>query len=148
MNKEAIISLWQEAFGDTKEEIEFFIDNVNNAECLNISDGDELLAMLYFVECYINGREGRYIYAACTAERHRNEGLMTALLHNAEKHCSNYICLIPATESLADFYIKRGFTEKADISELQFFQSDEIKEYLLEGFSLQHPVILIKELEG
>ena len=50
---------------------------------------------------------------------------------------------VPASDSLVDFYYKRGFTEHAHIEDICFEECDGIKEYLLEGYSLTDPQVMI-----
>lgn len=147
-DKNQIIALWQEAFGDTAEDIEFFIDNVQNAECINMTENGRLLAMFYFVDCFIGSRKGKYIYAACTDKQFRKKGLMTELIDSVSKSDYNFICLLPANEKLIDYYKKRGFTYEYPVSDLRFEQTEAINEYLFDGCELQKPIVLLKELKG
>lgn len=146
-NKSDIVSLWKNVFGDTEEEILFFIENAKNADCLALYKEKKIASMLFLVDCSINGKEGKYIYAACTKKEFEGRGLMTKLLDASKKFDYDFLCLIPASDSLVDFYNKRGFDMKAEIDALSFNQSDEIKEYLLEGFSLTEPQVLICEVK-
>lgn len=137
-NKEAIIDLWQEAFGDTKEEILFFLENCKNKKCLGYFENGSLLSMLFLVKCSF----GYYIYAACTKKQARNTGAMSALLDYC-KNSYRHLCLIPANEPLISYYKKRGFIKKAPLSSLEFEETKEICAYLLEGCELKQPFILI-----
>ncbi len=58
-DKNKIIELWQEAFGDSRGEILYFTDNLKNGKCIGISEVDELASMLFLVKCNF----GSYIYA-------------------------------------------------------------------------------------
>lgn len=146
-NQNEIISLWHSVFGDSREEIEFFLNNAKNAECLGYSDNSKLLSMLFLVDCSIDNVKGKYIYAACTYKEYEGRGYMSRLLSYSEKLGYNFICLIPANEGLIDYYSARGFTRQADIDSICFEQTDEIKEYLLEGYELSNPKALICEVE-
>ena len=137
-----IIPLWQEAFGDSREDIDFFLKNCKNSACLGYFEDNQLLSMLFLVDCKCDGRKAKYIYAACTAEQARTNGCMSELLAYCKDNYT-FLCLVPANESLIDFYAKRGFTEKVDINELSFDESDEIKEYLFEGCTLKKPFIMV-----
>ena len=137
-DKNKIIDLWQEAFGDSREEILYFIDNLKNGKCIGILKNDELASMFFLVKCNF----GNYIYAACTRKKHRGGGYMTELLDYA-KSDESPLCLIPASDSLVDFYYKRGFTKRARIEDIRFDECDGIKEYLLEGYSLTDPQAMI-----
>ena len=146
-NEAQIISLWSEVFGDSEEEISFFIRNIKNGKCLAYFENEAPVSMLFLVDCRIGKRKGKYIYAACTSEEYEGRGLMTSLIEFSSDVGTDYLCLIPATDSLKDFYCKRGFTESAEINALEFNESDEIKEYLFEGYNLSKPEVMIYEVK-
>lgn len=137
-----ILPLWREAFGDSEEEIKFFTDNCKDARCLARFDGEELAAMLFLVDCVCSGENVKYIYAACTYKKFRKNGCMQSLLEYCEKNY-NRLCLIPADEALCSYYAKRGFSGRANIDDIKFNQTDEIKEYLLDGCSLEKPFAMV-----
>ena len=137
-NRADIISLWMEAFGDSEEEVIFFLDNAIDKECIACYDNDEMQAMLFLVKCNF----GKYIYCACTAKKHRGKGIMSELLAFCKKN-ETMLCLIPANDGLVDFYQQRGFDIKLNINDLQFHQSEEVNEYLFEGYQLSEPVALM-----
>lgn len=137
-NKDDIIKVWQDAFGDSKEDVLFFINNVKNAKCLAYYDNDNIASMLYLIEC----NYGLYIYAASTLKDYKKRGYMTKLLDYC-KNEFNEICLIPATENLIKFYQDRGFNESYPANKLKFNQIDDINEYLFEGCELDKPIILV-----
>jgi GNAT superfamily N-acetyltransferase len=140
---EDIVRLWNEAFGDSKEDIMFFINNVKNAKCLSYYDKNNIASMLFLVECCVDGVNGEYIYAACTEKKSRGFGYMTELLNYAKKHCKSFVCLIPANKSLINYYNQRGFDIELSIDAVQFDESKEIKEYLFEGCELDKPIALM-----
>ncbi|MCM1285561.1 MAG: GNAT family N-acetyltransferase [Acetobacter sp.] len=138
---ESIISLWREAFGDTREEIEFFLDNCENKSVLCYYKNNELLSMLFLVDCTVSNERYKYIYAACTRKRARKSGVMTELLDFA-KECYSGILLIPADEKLSKYYKKRGFTHKIEIDFIRFYEIEDVIEYLFEGCELSRPYAL------
>ena len=140
-DKNLIIPLWHEAFGDSEEEILFFLKNCKHMKCLGYFDKDKLSSMLFLIDCKANNESYKYIYAACTYKNKRGRGDMSALL-NYCKDEFNSVCLIPGDESLVDFYLKRGFNIKLDLNKIRFDESEEIKEYLFDGCSLEKPFIL------
>lgn len=142
IDKNQIIPIWQEAFGDSEQDILFFADNVKNAKCFGNYVDDNLASMLYFVPCTLNGSDANYIYAACTKVEFKSNGYMTQIIDYCKQNY-NLICLIPANEGLIDFYKKRGLDIKEDLSNLTFNQTDEIGQYLLEGCSLSEPHLLV-----
>ena len=67
---------------------------------------------------------------------------MSELLAFCKKN-ETMLCLIPANDGLVDFYQQRGFDIKLNINDLQFHQSEEVNEYLFEGYQLSEPVALM-----
>lgn len=141
---EEIIPLWQEAFSDTEEEILYFLENAKHAECLGYYENGLLVSLLFLVNCALKSKNAGYIYAACTLKAFKSRGYMTELLEYC-KNRNDCLCLIPASDSLIDYYDKRGFTGRADIPALSFDECDEINEYLLEGYHLTNPQVMIYE---
>ena len=142
----SIIKLWQEAFGDSKEEILYFINDAKHAKCLAYYVDNTVVSMLFLVDCEIVGSKAEYLYAVCTLKEHQRSGYSSKLLDYCKEHYE-MLCLIPANDSLIKFYKDREFTNSADISDIEFDETDEICEYLLEGFKLTDPKALcyIKE---
>lgn len=140
-DKALIVPLWQEAFGDSVEEILFFLENARHAKCYAAFENGEAAAMLFLVDCRLNGAEGKYIYAACTAQKWRGSGCMTRLLAYCTE-TENLLCLIPGDDGMVKFYADRGFRQQAPINSLLFDETSDICEYLLEGFHLTTPCVL------
>lgn len=138
---EDIVLLWQEAFGDSREDIVFFADNLRHGKAIGLYEGDDLLSMLYLIDCTVCGEPFKYIYAACTANRARRNGCMSTLLDYCLSAYSN-VLLVPADNDLVLYYSKRNFTHKIDISNILFNESEEIKEYLFDGCALDKPFAL------
>lgn len=110
--------LWAETFGDNEEYIGLLFDRgYSPAECFAEISDNEVVSVIYLLEGRIraDGRvfEGRYLYAAATAEKHRKKGLMAKLIKEAQKYISekglSFISLVPANEVLYDYYAKFGF---------------------------------------
>lgn len=138
---EDIIALWQEAFGDSREDVLFFLNNAVNKSCLCRFDGKKLCSMLFLVDCIVNSVSYKYIYAACTSKECRKYGYMSELLKYCQSKYDN-ILLIPADEDLVRYYIKRNFIHKVDINNIVFNETGDIKDYLFEGCSLKEPFAL------
>ena len=145
-DKNELVKIWQEAFNATEEETLFFADNVKDAERIAYYKNGELASAMYLVECTLDGEKCHYIYAACTLEKYRKEGLMSALLEYAIKNYKS-VCLIPANEELAEYYRKRGFTASRELTAISLNQTKEIIEYLFEGCYLKEPFILVNKGE-
>lgn len=113
-----IISLWNEAFGDSEREIRFFLDNKFEPKNTLIYElCGEAVSMLFLLEgnMIINGAEypSYYLYAACTAKKCRGRGIMAELLDKAKLLAAErekcFICLMPGEKSLFDFYERFGY---------------------------------------
>ncbi len=137
-----IIALWQEAFGDSKEDILFFLKNCKRKTALGYFENGVLCSMLFLVDCKVGGNDAKYIYAACTYKNQQRKGQMSALLSFCEKEYE-LLALIPANDKLVDYYDKRGFCSRGEIDNITFYESNEIKEYLFEGSSLLNPLLSI-----
>lgn len=137
----AVMELWQEAFGDSSEDIAFFWKNCKHKSVLGFLLDDKLAAMVFLVDCSIHSLDFKYIYAACTKKEFRSKGYMSALLDYCKKNY-DYIALIPANAGLIDYYKKRGFEKNEDIENILFNEINEIKEYLFEGCELDKPFAL------
>ena len=146
-NIDDIVPLWSEAFGDSREDIVFFIDNIKNGVCLAEFQNDKAVSMLYLVDCCLNSKQAHYIYAACTDSKSRKKGYMAGLI----KYCiDNYdrVCLIPADEHLVNYYNKQGLVFMHPVDDLKFNECRElIDEYLYAGCSLDNPVVLANKGE-
>lgn len=138
---EDIIKLWNNSFGDTREEILFFIHNCVNKSCLCFEYNGRIASMLFLVDGHYNNKKCKYIYAACTDKDYRNNGFMCNLLDYSLRSFEN-VLIIPANADLAVYYKKHGFTYELDINKFHFDESKEICEYLFDGCETETPVLL------
>lgn len=141
-NIDDIVLLWNEAFGDSREDIEFFQNKLQNGRCIAYYDGTNIASMLYLIDCNLNGKVNHYIYAACTLEKYRSKGYMTKLINYS---IDNYgsVCLIPANTGLIEYYKNRSLVNEYSKNEIVFYEREELlSDYLFEGCSLETPLIL------
>ena len=136
-----IINLWHDVFGDTEDEIRFFIENCVNKSCLCFECDGVLASQLFLVDCKVGNEEYKYIYAACTAKAYRKRGFMTDLLEYTLRSYYN-VTLIPANSHLVDHYNNAGFKFKMKLADIHFDENEEICEYLFDGCSLEEPFAL------
>ena len=141
---DGIVRLWSEAFGDTKEEIEFFLKNCKNKSCLGYYKNGLLVSMLFLIDCEYCGKKGAYIYAVCTKKEYRNFGFSSALIEKAKSLSYDFLWLIPADDALFRFYERFGFETKlysggSYKNNVAFFESAEICAYLYEGSDYAFP---------
>lgn len=113
-----IVSLWNEAFGDTENEIMFFLNRKYIPENTVVAEENgEIASMLFLLDgkMFIDGKDypSYYLYAACTLKKYRGKGLMAELLcfakQLADLRAYKFICLMPGEKTLFDFYEKHGY---------------------------------------
>ena len=139
-DKASLTELWEEAFGDTESEINFFLENADY-DCFGCYKSGMLVSMIFVLDCKLDNKAFKYIYAACTREEFRCLGLMTKLIDYCKQQYSS-LCLIPANNKLVNYYKARGFVSEYPIEKLSFSQNSEICEWLYEGYELTKPVVL------
>lgn len=127
-DKDEIIRLWHDVFGDSREYIDRFLTEYNALKyALAVfgtnfgADGARqrtVKAALFMlpVKLVCKGAlplDGRYIYAVMTDKNHRSEGLCTALMKRAheiaEENGEHFCVLVPAESSLFGFYERFGY---------------------------------------
>ena len=117
---DSLITLWNRVFGDDEDYIKLFFKEVYfDGECFAETDGDKVVSAFYLLKCSIKcgGKIyfGRYLYAAATLPEYRGKGLMGRLIEEAENYVRaekiDFIALVPANDSLYDYYGKFGFNE-------------------------------------
>lgn len=115
---DSIISLWNEAFGDSEEDIRFFLDNRFVPEnTVVFEEYGAVVSMLFLLEGNLvlnnNSYSSYYLYAACTAKSCRGRGIMAMLLEKAKEVTAErnkyFICLMPGEKSLFHFYERFGY---------------------------------------
>ncbi len=115
-----LAKLWQEVFSDSEEYIKIFFDNLYcETECFVKIVNSKIVSVLYLIEGQIKYKgevfNGRYLYAAATKNDYRKQGIMAELINEAidyvKKANLDFICLLPANESLYNYYAKFGFRD-------------------------------------
>lgn len=139
-----IIALWSSVFGDSEQDIAFFLDNCRHKKCLGFFVDDKLVSMIFIVECTYCGKSGGYIYAVSTYNEYRGRGYASKLIEAAKKYDYDFLWLIPANDSLFDFYKRFAFETKLYSDKkydncIAFDENDEICEYLYEGSAYKYP---------
>lgn len=109
--REQCRKIYSAAFGETPVFDDLLFETYFDC-CRYVMAGKQTAAMLFLLPCLavIDGveRPARYLYAAATAPECRGQGHMTRLLRQV---CAEdeLIFLKPASDSLTDFYARRGF---------------------------------------
>jgi GNAT superfamily N-acetyltransferase len=113
-DKESVVSLWHEAFGDKKEEIAVYIEFFGENLLVCENDG-QIVSMMTLIKTAIGTEKGRYVYAVATGKKFRGMGFASRLIDFAKQYISanneKFLVLVPQEASLFDFYKKRGFYE-------------------------------------
>ena len=114
-NKEKQLSLlWQNIFDEDEYVTNLFFENVYTI-CQNpiIEEDGKILSSAFLIPCSIENYKGFYIYCALTHCEHRGKGLMAKVLAKADgivkKTGLDFLLLVPAEESLFDYYGKFGY---------------------------------------
>jgi len=113
-----VIGLWQEAFGDTQEEIEEFFALCEDMIRICVwEEENRIVAQLVLIPVTLAcEREyaAEYIYAVTVKKQFRGCGFATKLLkeiRNLLKEEGKAGILVPAEKTLVRFYEKRGFVK-------------------------------------
>lgn len=111
---EALVRLFVKTFGGTEEFARRVMQNFAGlANTFVAEENGGIAASLCAVPVTLNGMKGAYYYGVCTDESLRGKGIMTALMEwgkeELAKEGARFIVLIPASESLFEFYKKRGY---------------------------------------
>lgn len=113
--KEKVISLWIECFNDSREYIEFFLDNCPGYICIADEEDDRIVSMLFLLNGSVKKYKCKYLYAACTCAEYRKHGIMKHLIEYSEEYCKIHgydaIFLVPANDTLYGYYKRLGFIE-------------------------------------
>jgi GNAT superfamily N-acetyltransferase len=117
----SLTELWHKVFGDDKEYIKlFFKEAYYDCDCFAEISEVKIVSAFYLLKCIIkyDGKiyNGRYLYAAATLPEYRGKGLMAKLIKEAQDYIKDndidFIALVPASDSLYDFYGRFGFKEE------------------------------------
>lgn len=112
-----VVSLWNEAFGDTEEEISLFLSIVNEENLITRVEDGRVVSQLFLLEGnVVDGKKSTpayYLYAAATLKAYRGRGIMGELIseavEKAKREGKGYILLLPGEEWLYSYYERFGF---------------------------------------
>lgn len=147
-DEKQIINVWHSVFGDSEDEIMFFLQNCKNKKCLGVFTDDKFVSMLFLVDCKYGDLNGKYIYAVATMTEYRGMGFAGKLIENAKQYADDFLWLIPVGESLIDFYTRFGFeiklySDNKYENKISFNENDDIIEYLYDGCELKQPLGMV-----
>lgn len=155
--------LWKLAFGDTDAFLDLFFSTAfSPTRCRCVTEGDEVLAALYWFEISCQDRRLAYLYAVATHPGHRGQGLCRRLMEDTLDTLASLgfsgALLVPDGGDLAAMYRRMGFVIPTPITEfscaaaaepvpLREISPEEFarlrREYLPEGGVLQEGESLV-----
>ena len=141
-----IIELWQEAFHE--------IPTLPDCRCFVAELEKKIVGMLFAMEQTLKAKTIHpcvYFYAIATLKAYQGQGICRNLMAYAESHVDADCCmLVPASESLFDFYGKLGYKTVFYRNKTPFSQGTEISmaQYLEKREALLSlPHVVYKELD-
>ncbi len=129
----ALNEMWCHIFGDSKKVVDnFFAKTAEMNNILAVFYGNEPVSALYLLDSKIRvggcDYKAYYVYAVCTKDEHRSQGLMKKLLHMAYEKAAfnkvNYLYLVPAEKALFELYGKCGYKTGFYYKEVELQKSD------------------------
>lgn len=119
----ALRDLWKIAFGDTDDFLDcFFSTAYSPRRCRCIFEGKQPAAVLYWLDCALDGQTFAYIYAVATHPDFRGRGLCRKLMADTHALLANAgyggAVLVPQKESLRNMYAGMGYRDFGGLEEL------------------------------
>ena len=113
-DREAIIHIWEQCFGDSEEYIRMYLENRFTTENMMVIHADgRPVSMASFLpaEIILNGKreEARYVYAVATLPAYRGRGYASEMIKHGIQKYKEPLILQPADEGLKRFYQTMGF---------------------------------------
>ncbi len=129
-DREALRSLWKEAFGDTEEFLDLFERTAYSPDrARRLTVDGECAAALYWFDCECEGQKIAYLYAIATESERRGQGLCRALMEDTHEHLRSLgyaaSLLVPSEPSLFGFYEKLGYRNATAVSEFTCDAAEE-----------------------
>ena len=131
-DREAIIDIWQQCFGDDRNYIELYLDNrFEDENMLVIHENGHPVSMasLLPVQVTIDGekRNARYVYAVATLPEYRKKGYASEIIRYAFEKYDEPLLLQPADEKLRDYYRRLGFVESFQKIPSQIYDCNDVE---------------------
>ena len=125
--------MWKDIFKDTDSYIDlFFSYKFKSGNTYVIREDGKIVSTLYveYNSLYINGKikSGAYFCGIATYEKYRGRGYANMLIEYAKKNIKkvDIIYLIPASQSLFDFYKKSGFKHFTSMDREEIFPNENV----------------------
>ena len=136
-----LMALWQQAFGDSKEDTAFYFKHRHQHENMLVYEqGGQIAGMLSLlpIQLSLAGRQlpARYVFAVATKIESRGQGISAALLLSAhalmQAEGSVASILVPAQPSLFTYYQRQGYQTAFYVDE-QLVDGDSLDMQELDG---------------
>lgn len=125
-----ILDIWNDSFKDEEKFTRWFFSHIYSCTDTIVNEQDmKIISCLQRLPFIIKGiGKASYIYGACTLPEQRGNGYMKELLQWSEKldrkQGNSASFLIPASESLYDYYRQYGFDKVFYINEKEYHLTD------------------------
>lgn len=109
-------SLWQDAFGDSKDFLDLFFTFGFSPECCRcVFQADTPVAAAYWFDCTLEGKKIAYLYAVATHSSHRGKGLCRLLMADIHRVLKEQgysaAVLVPQSDGLRQMYRRMGYRD-------------------------------------
>ena len=109
-----IVHIWQQCFGETDLSVYTFLSRYYFSHCAMTEKMDgHVVSMAFMIPCQTKFGLGAYLYGIATLPEYQHRGISTRLIINLLEHCKEngaiFSFLIPADESLDDYYSRFGY---------------------------------------
>lgn len=128
-HRQALRRLWQEAFGDDGAFLDHFYAAAYSPDrCRCVLEGGEPVAVLYWLDCELEGRKLAYLYAVTTAAPFRGRGICRRLMEDTHALLRQRgyagAVLVPGEPELFAYYANLGYTVCSGVEEAVFQAAD------------------------
>lgn len=122
--------LWKAAFGDTDEFLDVFYSTAYAPDrCRCIEEDGEIVSVLYWFDCQLDGAKLAYVYAVATDPACRGRGLCRRLMEDTARHLKELGCqgivLVPQEPDLIRMYASMGYTPCGSVREFHAMAGEE-----------------------
>ena len=119
-DRRSVIDIWSQAFSDTEEFINNFLD-FSGAKVYVYRENGAVLGMFSVFDVEAHGEKGAYIYALAVEEKHRRKSIASKMLEFADEILSSkgyaFSIVVPEPYTcLEAFYKKRGYETEIELS--------------------------------
>lgn len=134
-HREQMISLWSNAFGDSKDSVNRYLDTL--LDYFLVYEEDSIVkGMLSVLPVTLNDKNGGYIYAVVTHPDFREKGICRALIDTVKANANyDFLVLVPQKESLFEFYKNMEFSTVSFLKQGEIFNLNAQENYSLNTIS-------------